>query len=182
MSDMDALFFCEHSYSRRVEGKRILARICMIVAYILFAAAFFAAVYYSRLIPLFALCPLVLWIIVYFTWPLISYDFYFEFRSGTLTLGKEGRKRHRIKRTPRLVFQVKYAEQISPVPVGRVKLSKGLRCYDFSGTVKSERRIAIVFEQNGEKCVCILECTAALAKMLRSYSRCGAELGEFIKF
>lgn len=181
MNEVDTPFFCEHSYSCTVEGKRIAARVGMISAYALFVAVFFVTVYYTRLIPLFALCPIALWIAVYFTWPLISYDFYFEFRSGTLTLGKEGRKMRRIKRTPKLTLQVKYAEQISSVPAGRVKLSKVLRCYDFSGTLKSDRRIAIVFEKNNRKCVCILECTVALAKMLRSYSHCRDELGELIE-
>lgn len=181
MSEMDTPFFSEYSYDRRAEGSRLILRTAAIISYLLFVGAYFGVAYFTRLIPLFALCPVALWIMIYFTWPILSYDYYFEFRTGTLTLGVEKRKRKRTLRSPKLVVQVKNAEKIYPLPAGRVKLSGVSKCYDFSGTVKSEKRIAIVFDKDGKKCACIVECTAALAKMLRSYSQNCENLADLIK-
>ena len=112
MSEMDSPFFCEYTYERRAEGTRLAVRTLAVVGYVLFVALYFLIVYFTRLIPLFALCPVALWILIYFTWPIISYDFYFEFRTGTLTVGTEARRKRRTKRSPKLAVQVKYADKI----------------------------------------------------------------------
>ena len=81
MSEMDTPFFSEYSYDRRAEGSRLILRTAAIISYLLFVGAYFGVAYFTRLIPLFALCPVALWIMIYFTWPILSYDYYFEFRT-----------------------------------------------------------------------------------------------------
>ena len=179
MREMDTPFSCEYSYERRTEGKRLLLRTLAIAGYVLFVVLYFMFAYFTMLIPLFALCPVTLWIIVYFTWPLLSYDYYFEFQTGTLSVGTERRRKKSTARKQRLSIRVKEAEKIYRLPVGRVKISGVDRCHDFSSTALSDKRIAIVFQNDGKKYACIIECTAALAKMLRSYSQNGEELADF---
>ena len=176
MNDTDTPFACEYSYSRRSEGKRLLLRLLTVLGYVSFVGAYFAAVYISRFIPLFALCPVALWILIYFTWPLVSYDCYFEFAKGTLVLGKQRRKRKQTARIPVVEIKVREAEQIYRIPVGRVKLSNVSRCYDFSESVNSKERIAVLFTKDGKKCAAIAECTPALVKLLSSYPCCNSNL------
>lgn len=180
MNEMDTPFSCEYTYDRRAEGVRLAIRLAVIFCYVLFVAAFFLVVYFTRLIPLFALCPVALWIIIYFTWPYLNFDYYFEFRAGVLVLGTERKRRRGRKRSPKLEIRVKDAEKICPIPAGRVKLSGVHKCYDYSGTKRSDKRLEIVYASNGKRCAAILECTPALAKMLRSYSRNSEELTDFI--
>ena len=181
MNEMDTPFYCEHTYTPRAEGTRLLIKILAIIGYIAFVALSFLAVYYTRIIPLFALCPLVLWILVYFTWPYISYDYYFEYQRGTLTVGTVTRRRHRICRIPKLAIQVNTAEKIYPLGCQIEKPAVVKRYYDFSASKASDRRIVILFENNGEMCMCLFECTQALAKILRHYSWNCDEFTDFVK-
>ena len=169
MNDMDTPFACEYSYSRRSEGKRLWIRVAAILGYALFVGAYFVAAYVSRFIPLFALCPVALWMLIYFTWPIVSYDYYFTFAKGTLTIGKQRRKSKRPVQVPMLEIRVREADKICRIPAGRVKLSGVLKYYDFSGTANSTERIAILITKDGKKCAALVECIPALEKLLSSY-------------
>ncbi len=169
MSDFDSLNSAEFSYEKKGEGKNKLYRILLICGYVLFVIAYFLACYLSKLIPAFAVAPIFLWILIFFTWRLVSYDMYFEFQSGTLTLGKVRVRKSGRKRTPLLSITVKNAKEIAPFDAS-VSLDATEKLYDFSASPTSDKRIFIRFEKDGAPAVAIFEGTARLGKLLSSYS------------
>jgi hypothetical protein len=77
----------EYVYEKQSKGKVKLQRTLMICLYVVFVLAYFLFCYISRIIPLFAMAPIFLYILYLFTWRLVKYDCYWEFRSGELTAG-----------------------------------------------------------------------------------------------
>lgn len=179
MSDFDSPYACEFSYSKHAEGKNFLARLGLIALYVAFVGGFFGVCYFSRFIPLFAVCPIFLWMLVFFTWGYVKYDYYFEFSKGVLTVGKTKTRKKREIRTAKYSVKVKDAEAIYPITSGRVKFSRETDLHDFSGTIHSDNRIAVVTHKGKRQEICILECTRPLAKLLGSYNK-SAELGEML--
>jgi hypothetical protein len=181
MSELDTPFYCENTYAKRAEGHILVMRLLFVLMYIAFVAAFFAVCYFTKLIPIFALCPVFLWMLVFFTWKYVNYDYFFEFKTGTLTLGRIAGKKKVPSRKPKLEIHVKDAERIVPISAGRVKFSDVKHVYDFSGSIASDKRIAVVFVKNGVTCAAVLECTKALARLITIYNKDTAELAEFAK-
>ena len=181
MTELEGQFYCEYTYKRKNEGRALAARALFVLLYVLFAVGYFALCYYSRFIPMFALCPVLVWMLVYFTWRYVSHDYYFEFRSGLLTIGTVMRKKKRQLRTKRVELRVKEAEKIIPLPSGRVKLDGVDKTYDFSESSRSDKRIAVIYNRRGRTCAAILECTLPLLKLVYSYFGKTDELTEFAK-
>ena len=75
-----------------------LKKCALIAGYVIYAAAFFLVGSITRLLlPLIALIPLTLWILVFFTWKYVQVEYEYSFFSGKLTvsriLGNRTRKR-----------------------------------------------------------------------------------------
>ena len=167
MSDMDSPNYAEFSYEKKSEGKNKLCRMLLVVGYILFTVLFFLVCYLTKLIPVFAVAPIFVWMLVFFTWRLVSYDMYFEFRSGTLTLGRiRVRKSGRLKK-PMLTVKVKDAEEIAPFD--STVSTDGAKVYEFSESSTSQSRIFVRFTENGAPALAIFEGTARLGKLLTSF-------------
>ena len=168
MAEFDSLNSAEFSYEKKGEGKNKLFRILLICGYVLFVIVYFLACYLTKLIPAFAVAPIFLWMLIFFTWRLVKYDMYAEFQSGTLTLGKVRIRKSGAKRTPILIIAVKSAEEIAPYD-STVSL-EGATLYDFSESPSSDKRIFIRFVKDGAPAVAIFEGTARLGKLLTAYS------------
>ena len=168
MAEFDSLNSAEFSYEKKGEGKNKLYRALLIIGYVLFVIGFFVACYVSHLYVAFAIAPVFTWILVFFTWRLVSYDMYVEFQAATLTIGKVRVRKSGKRKVPYVSIPVKSAEEIAPYDA-TVSL-EGLKLYDFSESPTSDKRIFIRFEKNGERSIAIFEGTARLAKLLSSYS------------
>ena len=179
MSEFDSPYACESTYSKKAEGVNALARLLLVLLYVAFVGGFFGFCYISRIIPLFAVCPIFLWMLIFFTWRLVDYDYYFEFRTGTLSVGRSVVRKKREIRKPKYTVTVKDASAIYGLPRGKVKFSSSVKVYDFSGTRNSECRIAIVTKSDKKEEICIVECTRPLAKLIMSYNK-SAELTEML--
>ena len=68
MNEYDSPNYASFSYQKKNEGTVKLKRSLMVLGYVLYLVVFFLACYLSKLIPVFALAPLTLWIIIFFTW------------------------------------------------------------------------------------------------------------------
>lgn len=176
MSEFDTLNYAEYIYGRKNEGRTLLAKILMISLYVVFAGAFFLFCFLTRLIPVFAMCPLFLLVLVICTWRFVSYDYYFEFKSGTLELGAVRQKKSERKKFPKLTIHVKDAKLIKAYDeaVEDVKNIKDI--YNFSASENSPHRIAVVFEKGGKECLAIFEGTAKVANLLASYCENGKSI------
>lgn len=99
------------------EGKWKLLRFGMIALYVLYAVAVAVVIGVALpgMVPLFALVPVTLWIIVYFTWRYTSLEYEYSIQSGELTFSKIYGKR---SRRTQLKMRVRDASLIAPLDDG----------------------------------------------------------------
>ena len=177
MNEYDSPNYAAFTYEKKNEGSVRLGRILMISAYVLYLVAFFLVCYLTRIIPVFALAPLTLWIIVFFTWKLVSYDCYFEFKSGMLELGTVKVNKKGIRRqTPKVSIHIKEAISATVFNPASDDLKTCETVYDLSSSAKSDKRILIVFEKDGKRCAAIFEGTAKVANLIASFCQNGKSL------
>ena len=87
----------EYTVDKKREGCYGLARIFMIIFYLLFLVAFFVVAYLTA-IQIFALAPIFLWMLIFFTWRFVSIEYKYTVESGFLTLiTVYGGKKQKIK-------------------------------------------------------------------------------------
>ena len=168
MADSSSPNYAEFSYEQKNEGKVKVKRTLMVVGYILFILSFFVLCLWSKILYLFAIGPLLLYILVLCTWRLVKYDCYWEFGQGildigTVKVGKNGRRK-----TPRISIHVKEACDIgyyeSPEQIRSAE-----KVYDFSASPRSDKRIYLIFNENGKTAAAIIEGTARLGVLLTSF-------------
>ena len=116
---------------------------------------------------MFAIAPLTLWIIIFFTWKLVKYDCYFEFKAGMLELGtvkvtKKGDRR----KTPLVNIHVKEALSAVLYDQSSDDLKTVEKIYDLSESQNSDKRILIVFEKDGQRQAAIFEGTSKVANLI----------------
>jgi hypothetical protein len=176
MGELDVINYAEYTYGRKSEGKVLALKLLAVAGYFLFIIAYFIVCITLVPIHLFAVAPIFTWILVFFTWRYVSYDYYFEFKSGSIELGTvrggaKGRKR-KLKKT----VTVKEATQIVRYSGDISTLGKLDRLFDFSGSKASENRVALVYEKEEERFAVIFECTSKCANLLASFNSRAAAL------
>ena len=176
MSEFDTPNYAEYVYERKNEGSVLLSKILMISVYVVFAVGFFLVCFLTRLIPVFAICPLLLLVLVICTWRFVSYDYYFEFKAGTLELGTVRLKKSDRKKFPKISIRAKEAKLAAEYTevVDQIKDIKNV--YNFAAGENSPHRIAVVFDKDGAECLAIFEGTAKVANLLASFCENGKTL------
>lgn len=171
MNEYDSPNFAEFSYTKKSEGSYKTKRILLIALYVLFVGAFFGVVLMTKLIPVFALCPIFLWILIFFTWRYVSYDFYFEFREGNLELGKIIGTKNGRKKYPERKIHIKEAIFIAPYAdeESARRIVEAKRIYDYSESQLSDKRILIMYKDGCDTVAVILEGTQKIARLCASF-------------
>ena len=79
----------EYVVAEKKNAKLICKRLCLILFYILWAAAFLVVGMTTKLlVPLMALVPLTLWILVFLTWRFTVIEYELSFFSGVVTVSR----------------------------------------------------------------------------------------------
>lgn len=125
---------------QKIEGKWILARVLLILFYIVFVTAVLIAGFITRILwPLLALIPISLWVLVFITWRYVSVEHEYSATSGTLTYSKiyGNKSRRRI-----LDISLKNAVRIAPLcaPLHR----------DFAERYQPEREFSAVSSEHSD--------------------------------
>ncbi|MBO5945917.1 MAG: hypothetical protein J6Q69_04855 [Clostridia bacterium] len=172
MNEFDSPNYTEYVYDKKAEGKARFLKYLLIFGYVVFVLAFFLACYITRIIPLFAICPLVTWILIFFTWRLVSYDVYYTFAHGKMEFGKVRRRKSGNIRTPKFTLEVQRATLITSNKLAPAtdEYKSAKRIYDYSSYRASEKLITIVTDVNGTRSAVVLENTPKLARLLMKYS------------
>jgi hypothetical protein len=172
----ESITFAEYSVAQKAEGKNLLLRILLISSYVLLSLGFF--IFFTmvfKIVMLISILPLLIWILVFFTWRYVSYDYYFEFKSGTLEVGTirggaKGRKKS-------VLHTIHVKEAVYAARYGSVdELGTLDELCDYSSSVKEESRIAIVYEKDGKRVGVVLDSTTKLAGFIASYCPYAKEL------
>ena len=111
---MDEFQTYEYTVRQRIEGRFLWARIGLIFLYVLFVGAWLLFGLRTRiLVPLLALIPVTLWMLIFFTWRYTAVEYEYSVTSGVLTFSKIFGGRSRKK-----VFEVPLREAVRIAPLG----------------------------------------------------------------
>lgn len=181
MNEYDSPNFAEYVYDRKNEGKLKLMKNIAICGYALFAGGIFAVLCAFQLFWFVAVLPIFTWMLVYFTWGYISYDYYYEFNHGQMEFGAVRVTKNGRRRRPKLKLVVKEASLAKVYNPGEDSLDGIEKVYDFSESQTSDKRIILFFNDGGKSAAVIFEGTARVAKLIASFCQNGTALkGEIL--
>ena len=167
---MDDFNTYEYAAEQKPEGKWKLIKILVLSAYVLFVAVCFLLLYIIRLIPLFAIVPMILYIIALFTWRYTKPDYRYFIEKGTFSFYVYFGKKTKKKKTE---FLISSAEAIAPVDSLKEKICEFVpqKSYSAVPSVKSTDVYAALYTDNrGRKCVLYFIATERALKLLRFYN------------
>ena len=178
MNEYDSPNYTEFTYEKRAEGKMKLAKLLLILLYVAFVGAFFLVCYMTKLIPIFAVCPIFTWMLVFFTWRYVSFDIYYTFNHGDMEFGRVKVKKNGQSRHPSLKINVRTALLVAPFDEaeGTEEYKNASKHIDYSSYSSSLSRVVMVLPK-GEKTIAIIfEGTARSAALISSYCKTARNL------
>ncbi len=140
----------EYSAEQKCEGKWAVYKLLLILGYIAFAAAYFTVIFITRIIPLGALIPFFLWILIFLTWRYISPDYQYTVEAGVFSFYIHYSSKKKSK-APRASLKISDAEKILPAGDADVFLSefKPLKIYSAVPSRTAEN-VYVIFYKDGE--------------------------------
>ncbi len=163
----------EYAAAQKSEGKWRVRKVLLLLAYLIFTAIFFTVLFISKLIPLGALYPVAMWIIVFLTWRYVNPDYKYVIEKGTLTfyLAYGSKKRQSLK--PQMSFKVSLAEAIAPRAEIEAKVNElhGIKVYSAIPSVSAADQYGAIYkDESGSYCVFYFVATSQALKLLRFYN------------
>ena len=159
----------EYTVKKKSEGKYKLSRIMMIAFYFLFVLAFFVAAYKSGFIQTFAMAPIFLWILIYFTWRYVSIEYKYTVEAGMLTTyivyGEKKKKKT-------ASYHIKEASAFLPLSEAGDAIKSFVPKKTVSMLVSKKKPMepyAFMIEAGGERVLLLLEAPENPRKAIRYY-------------
>ncbi len=168
MDELESLNCAQYAYEKKTEGKLAVLKSLLIIGYIVFVLGFFLFCFITRIVPLFAVCPMFLWILIFFTWPLVKFDIVYTFEHGTLTFYKEYRWLKGKKRAELLRLRMQEAQRVSPYTGERLEG----KIYDFSSSRNASSLVFIIGkDKDGHVVSVIFDSIERVNKLLCSFAK-----------
>lgn len=162
----------DYTVAKKPEGKYRLYRLLMIIGYVLFGAGYFIGLAIAHLYPIMAFTPLLVWILVFFTWRFVSIEYRYETVSGGIKFYTVyGGKKKKLA----LDMRIKEFYEITPVnSETRVRIfgTHYDRSYFLSRSENddTDKYFATFKNSEGKECIVYFEATEQLLKILRFYN------------
>ena len=171
MFDAEALNHADYAYRKKKEGVLLVKAVLLVLLYSAFFGGFFLLCYLSRLVPFFAVAPLLLWILVYFTWRYVSYDIYYTFESGTLTFYRQTGKKSRRATTPLLTLRVQETEGAydGRSPREERAEAKG-KFYNFTSSKDASPTVLLRFCKGGRDAAVLFDVTPRVRDLVKRFA------------
>lgn len=153
----------EYTVLQKSEGKFLRLRILLICLYVVFVFTYIAISVATSLFQIIAILPLLLWILVHFTWRYVSLEHSLVIGEGTLTVTdilKDGKKSQRLKIT------LSEAESLTEIPS---KVPKNVTLYDFRGDTHADGSYCISFKKDGKNAILYLRTTPEFLRILKRF-------------
>lgn len=160
----------EYGAMKKNEGAIKKRKMILLAVYVIFTGAAFGAVIASKLLPVGAIVPFLLYILVLATWRYTQVDYKYIIETGTLTLT---RKYGNSKAKELVKFRIKSAELIAPMrdSEGKIRDFEPEVVYDALPSVACEDAYVILFrDDNNARCAMYIEVSEASLKALRYYN------------
>ncbi len=163
----------EYVVAKKKTGNYAVKRVLLIVAYIFYALGLLLTGFmFELIVPLLALIPISLWIIVFFTWRYVSVEYEYSMVSGEVTVSEiyGGRSRKQ-----KLIFRLKDCTMIAPLAARewqeRAELFGATKVYSaLSAEDATDAYFATFENENKEKCIVYFEATEKALKICRFYN------------
>ena len=172
MNDIDSLNTAEYAYEKRAEGTLKIRKILLVCLYVAFFVGFFAFCVGTRIVPLFAVAPIFLWILVFFTWPLVKFDITYTFEHGELQFSKLYNALKGRRKKPLLTVKVSSATRIAPYRGETIDAA----VRDLSSSASSDTRVVLEYRDAEDAAhAVIFDTTERIAKLLCSFNRAASD-------
>lgn len=172
----------EYVVEQKPEGKNLLLRILLIAGYILFGLAYF--IFFTvklKIVPLISLLPVLIWMLVFFTWRFAAVDHEYQIVSGTIIFSDIYGNRTRQKK-----FEYKIKDMLAIAPMDRTHESdytKATLTYDFRGSAKSPDAYYFTYKDDaGKICAVYFEATARTLKSFRYYNSAATVMSTSLRY
>jgi len=162
----------EYAVSEAKSKTLLFKRLTLIALYCLWAGGWlFVGFWFEFIVPLLALIPLTLWIIVWLTWPLTQIEYEYSFFSGVLSVYRIMGSRHRKKLAEITIRDLsalypcdeEYAAKINAY--GEEKT-----VFAASSTQAPNLFAALWCDEDGAKCILYFELNEKALKILKFYN------------
>lgn len=163
----------EYVVEKKLEGSFLARRVLMIALYVIYVLAFFVVGTITRLgVPMLALIPITLWMLIWLTWPYCKIEYEYALMDGELTFSTiyGGRRRKE-----QFSIRISSAERVAPIGGeydAEVVSFEPTRVYNGLSSAKEPKdAYFLLFEnEDGEGCVFYFEATARMLRILKYYN------------
>lgn len=161
----------EYGIEQKIEGKLKTRKTLLLVLYFVFTAAAFGAVLVSKWLPLGAVVPFLVYILVLATWRYVQVDNKYFIKQGHFIFT---RKFGNSKATTITEFDLKTADHIAPISKSTDKIAEYAPKNVYSGlsceAAKDNGYVALYTNSAGEKCALYFEIFDDTVKVLKYYN------------
>ena len=164
---------CEYTVSQKAEGKWKLARILLVIGYVVFAVGYFTLCMVLNIWPVACLTPVLVWIAVYFTWRYVSVAYRYRIISGEWIFTRILSDRFKKK-----MFTLKIHDMIHIAPVSiaveksRAEAFGAEKVLWAASSMSSPDLYYAIFEdENKVKCILYFEATQKALRLLNFYNK-----------
>lgn len=176
--------FMEYAVVQRPEGKWRVKRVALIFLYIFVGVAWLVGVVgVLKLWPLGMFVPLVVWMLVFFTWRFVSVEHEYTMASGVISFAEiYGRRTRRQKAE----FKIRELKKIAPMNRTYERDFDDPRIairYDFRGSAASPDSYFFLFTtESGKTGVVLFEATAKALKIFRFYNPAATVMSTTLRY
>ena len=178
----DSPNYAEYTVEQKPEGKYLVRRILMIVFYVAFSGVWLGVlVGVLKLWPFGALWPVLLAIIVFFTWRFVAMEHEYVIQSGMITFTEVFGHRTRKKA---FEYKIRDMKKIAPTTDEyAAEYADASVTGDFRGSVKSPDSYFFTYgDEGGKKCVVFFEATNKAIKVMRFYNGQGTVMSTTLRY
>ncbi len=159
----------EYACSQKNEGKWLIYKLLLLLLYATYTIVYLYVIVKIGFVPLGALIPITLWIMIYFTWRYTSPDYKYTIDAGDLTFYVSyGKKTHK-----KFKAHIKDVIAIAPREKIREHLNgiKPKKIYNALSSKHESDAYAIVFKKETKVCIFYLKATRDTVKALHYYNK-----------
>ena len=160
----------EYVVTQAKEGKNLAKRRLLMLSYVLGLAAVIGLIALSGLWVVVSVIPILLWIVVHFTWRTVNVEYKYTIAHGIIEFSEcysSGNDKVTVS------LPVKDFSYIGSLTEGEQKTNgfASVKVYDYRGS-KEKTPVAVgLFEQNGKKCAVLFIYDKKCASLLKLYNK-----------
>jgi len=160
----------EFATEQKIEGKYLTFRIALLILYVAFAGTYFTVAYLTKMIPIVAILPIFLWMLIFFTWRYTTPDYKYSIESGRFIYSVGYTKN---KKKEKISFKISSAEAILPLAdaADKIKEFAPQASYSSVPSVKShDVYVALFKNEGGKNCAMYFVATAQALRLLHFHN------------